>query len=86
MRGRITRDAEYLAGIAGNIAATGFRKWQNEGVASTYSRYFHTTQAFAAIPAVWSNAASGRQSMVTKPRVCSIRRSHARIAGNVARS
>jgi hypothetical protein len=42
-------------------------------------------QALAAIPA-GSSTVSGCQSMVTKPRVCSIRRSQVRIAGNVARS
>jgi hypothetical protein len=45
-----------------------------------------SVQAWATRPAGSSTAASGRQSMVTKPRVCSIRRNQARIAGNVARS
>src|ERR1700722_13949413 len=45
-----------------------------------------SVQASETRPAGSSTAASGRQSMVTKPRVCSIRRNQARIAGNAARA
>jgi len=43
-------------------------------------------QALASISAAAAIFESGCQSMVTKPSVCSIRRSQARIAGKVARS
>ena len=59
-------------------------KWQNRGKIVGYARYSGPVQASAAIPA--SASASGRQSMPMKPSVCSIRRSQARTAGNVARS
>jgi hypothetical protein len=74
-----------LAAIAGNIAAAAPQKWQNDGrfVVVTVIPAIH---ASATSPAGWSITASGRQSMATKPRVCSIRRNQARIAGNVARS
>jgi hypothetical protein len=86
LRERITRctgknSQESLAILRQNIPENG-----EITARFTVMAAISAVQASATIPAGSSTAASGRQSMATKPRVCSIRRNQARIAGNVARS
>ena len=64
-------------GAMGNVVPTVVNFWQR-------SRANVSGQAPAAIRA--GSSTSARQSMVTKPGVCSTRRSQARMAGKVARS
>ena len=40
MHGRITRNPINIAGIAGNFGAAASRKWQKNGSAGGYARYF----------------------------------------------
>jgi len=90
--GRITRDLRYIAGIAGNIAAGQPRKWQKRGKPAGYARYtpryarYFAASSLDGDVSTSSTSAPGRQSMLTKPGVCSTRRSQVRIAGKVARS
>ena len=86
-RGQITRDPaissdrrQYCGGGPSNMAKMARQS------PLRLCPLFSAIQASAATPAASATSASGRQSMGTKPGVCSTRRSQARIAGKVARS
>jgi hypothetical protein len=53
-RGRITRNSQYIAGIAGNFAAERHRKWRKDGGLAGYAHY---TRCFCPpFPGLWAAA------------------------------
>ena len=85
-RGRITRDAPKFAGVAGKIGATPaskMAKWRRTAAVMSAISQLKPRRRCRPDRRLQRRAASPWRR---NPGVCSTRRNHARIAGNVARS